>query len=70
MSKTITKDRRAKGLYYVSDISDKDYCYYNASKASESEVNKHALDKDIETEVDKQGLNNSNTNIKMKGLPS
>ena len=69
MSKTITKDKRAKGLYYISDISDKDYCYYNTSKASKSEVNKHALNKDIKTKVNEQGLNKSNTNIKIKGLP-
>jgi hypothetical protein len=69
LSKTITKDRRAKGLYYISNISDKDYCYYNASEASESEVDKHALDKDIKTEVNKQGLNKSDTNIEMEGLP-
>jgi hypothetical protein len=69
LSKTITKDKRAKGLYYVSDISDEDYCYYNASEASESKVNKHALDKDIKTKVDKQGLNESDTDIEMEGLP-
>ena len=51
-SKTIIKDRRAKGLYYVSDTSDEDYYYHNAGKASESEVDEHALDEDIETEVD------------------
>ena len=51
-SKTIIKDRRAKGLYYVSDTSDEDYYYHNAGEASESEVDEHALDEDIETEVD------------------
>jgi hypothetical protein len=51
--KTIIKDKRAKGLYYASDISDKDYCYYNASKASKSEVNKYTLNKDSETKVNK-----------------
>ena len=69
MSKTIIKDKRAKGLHYISNISDKDYCYYNASKASKSKVNKHALDKDIKTKVNKQGLNKSDTNIKIEGLP-
>jgi hypothetical protein len=69
LSKTITKDKRAKGLHYISDISDEDYCYYNASEASESEVNEHALDEDIETEVNKQGLDKSDTNIEMEGLP-
>jgi hypothetical protein len=69
LSKTITKDKRAKGLYYISDISDEDYYYYNASKASESEVNEYALNKDIETEVDEQGLNKSDINIEIEGLP-
>jgi hypothetical protein len=68
LSKTIIKDKRAKGLYYISDISDEDYCYYNTNKASESEVDEHALDKDIKTKVNKQGLNESDTNIKIKGL--
>jgi hypothetical protein len=56
LSKTITKDKRAKGLYYINNISDEDYCYYNTGKASKSEVNE-------------QGLDESDTNIKIKGLP-
>ena len=50
-SKTIIKDKRAKGLHYVSDTSDEDYYYHNAGEVNESEVDEHALDKDIETEV-------------------
>jgi hypothetical protein len=69
-SKTITKDRRAKGLHYVSDISDEDYYYHNAGEASESEVDEHALDEDIKTEVDEQGLDESDTDIEMEGLSS
>jgi hypothetical protein len=35
-------------------MSDEDYCYcyHNASEASESEVDEHALDEYSETEVD------------------
>jgi len=69
LSKTIIKDRRAKGLYYVSDISDEDYCYHNASEANKSEVDEHTLNEDIKTEVNEQGLNKSDTNIEIKGLP-
>jgi hypothetical protein len=66
--KTIIKDRRAKGLYYTSNISNEDYCYYNASKASKSEVDEHALNEDSKTKVNKQRLNKSDINIKIKGL--
>jgi hypothetical protein len=37
--KTIIKDKRAKELHYVSDISNEDYYYYNAGKVNKSEVN-------------------------------
>ena len=52
-SKTIIKDRRTKGLYCASDTSDEDYYYYyhNASEASESEVDEHALNEYNETKV-------------------
>jgi hypothetical protein len=53
LSKTIIKDKRAKGLYYISDISDKDYYYYNTNKANKSEVNKYTFNKDIKTKVNK-----------------
>jgi hypothetical protein len=33
-------------------MSDEDYYYHNAGEASESEVDEHALDEDIKTEVD------------------
>ena len=33
-------------------MSDEDYYYYNAGEVNESEVDEHALDEDIETEVD------------------
>jgi hypothetical protein len=56
LSKTIIKDKRVKELHYISDTSNKDYCYYNAGKASESEVNK-------------QGLDESDTDIEIEGLP-
>jgi len=71
-SKTIIKDRRTKGLHCASDTSDEDYyyCYHNASEASESEVDEHALDEYSETEVDEQGLDKSDTDIEIKGLSS
>jgi hypothetical protein len=47
--KTIRKDKRTKGLYYISNISNKDYYYYNINKANKSEVDEHALNKDIKT---------------------
>jgi hypothetical protein len=68
LSKTIIKDRWTKGLYYASDISNKDYYYYNASKTSKSEVNEYTLDEYSETKVNKQGLDESDTDVKIKGL--
>ena len=53
MSKTIIKDKRAKGLYYTNNISDKDYYYYNTNKANKSKVNKYTLNKDNKTKVNK-----------------
>ena len=54
MSKTIIKDRQIKGLYYINDISDKDYYYYyNANKVNKSKVKEHALNKYSETKVNK-----------------
>ena len=53
MSKTIIKDKRAKGLYYTNNISDKDYYYYSANKANKSEVNEYTLDEYNKTKVNK-----------------
>ena len=43
MFKVIIKDKRIKGLYYINNISDEDYYYYNTNKVNKSEVNKRAL---------------------------